>query len=124
MVKVRVTYPIPPELNHNCDLMHIEDYQLEEVIMPATKRSAARKALRIAIRGRNFRACAQPLSATVGKVTVSYLRIEPDERSIEGILLSEPEKGSNVEVILGDEDAVRHPTPFDPSMIKRIDKEK
>lgn len=122
MAKVRVTHPIPPELNHNCDLMHIENYQLEEVIVPRTKREPTRKAIRIVIHGRNFRACAQPLIAFVGKIPVSYLRIAPDECSIEGILLNEPKKGSHVDVILGDEDAVRHPTPLDPSRIKRIDR--
>ncbi|MCK9593114.1 MAG: hypothetical protein M0Q91_14000 [Methanoregula sp.] len=121
-MKVRVTHPIPPELNHNCDLMHIESYQLEEVMLPATKREPARKAIHIVIQGRNFRAVAQPLFAFVGKIPVRYLQIAPDERSVDGVLLDEPEAGSSVKVILGDEDTAQHPTPFKPVMIRRIDR--
>lgn len=120
MDKIRVTYPIPKELNHDCDRMHIDSYELEEVVLPAIKKEQPRKAIRIVIHGRNFKAVAQPLFAFVGKIPVSYLRITPDERSIEGVLLKEPEAGSSVDVILSD-DAVRHPTLYDPVRIKRIE---
>lgn len=122
MVKIRITHPIPPELNHDCDRIHIESYHLEEVVLPATKKEKPRKAIRIVIHGRNFRAVAQPLFAFVGKIPVNFLRIAPDERSVEGILLHEPEVGSYVDVILGDEDAARHPIPLAPARIERIDR--
>ena len=120
MVQIRVTYPISPELNHNCDLMHIESYEMEEVILPPTRNEPARKAIRVVIYGRNFKAVAQPLVAFVGKIPLNYLRISPDERSVEGVLLEEPESGSHVDVILGDQDAARHPTPVDLTKITRI----
>ncbi len=120
MPKIRVTHAIDPRLNHDCDLLHIEDYELREVVL-RTKDHAARTVIAIVIRGRNFRAVAQPLLAIVGDIPVSYLRIAPDERSIEGILLEEPPKGSFVDVVLGDEDHARHPTPFEPTMVQRID---
>lgn len=117
---IRVTYPIDPKLNHDCDLMHLEGYELDEVVLSKSPRDHPRKAIRIVVRGRNFRAAAQPLTASVGDVPVSYLRIAPDERSIEGLLLREPPAGSHVEVRLGDQDAARHPTPLAPTMIRRI----
>jgi len=120
MKNIRMTHPIDPELNYNCDLMHIESYHMEEVMLPATKKEEARKAIRIVIQGRNFRSVAQPLFASVGKIPVEYLRIAPDERSIEGLLLKEPESGGYVDVILGDQDAARHPTPVDKNKIVRM----
>lgn len=120
MPEIRETQRINPDLNHDCDRIHLEDYQLEEVILPATKRGPARKAIRISIQGRNLRAVAQPLIASVGKIQVRYMRIAPDECSLEGVLLQEPEAGSFVEVILGDQDAARHPIPVDPAKIKRV----
>jgi hypothetical protein len=120
MAKIRVTHPIDPKLNHDCDLIHIESYELREVILPASGDQKARKAMAIVIRGRNFRAVAEPLEAFVGEIPVRYLRIAPDERSIEGILLEEPPARAFVDVMLGDEDHARHPTPFNPDMIQRI----
>ena len=120
MKNIRISHPISPELNHNCDLMHIDSYQMEEVMLPPTKKEQAKKAIRIIIKGRNFRAVAQPLFAFVGKVPVKFLRIAPDERSVEGILLEEPRPGEHVDVILGDQDATRHPTGVDTNQIKRM----
>ncbi len=121
MVQIRVTHPIPPNLNHDCDRVHIDNYELEEVMLPVQRREAPRRAIRIVIRGRNLRAVAQPLAAFVGKTPVRHLRIAPDERSAEGLLLTEPEPGSFVDVMLGDQDAARHPTPFESARIRRIE---
>ncbi|MFX0125472.1 MAG: hypothetical protein ACFFAE_17760 [Candidatus Hodarchaeota archaeon] len=118
--KIRITYKIDPKLNHDCNLIHIEDYDLKEVILPKDKTMESRKAIAITIRGRNFKAVAQPLRALVGDISIRYLRIAPDEKSIVGILLKEPPKGAYVDVILGNLDHARHPDPFNPSMIKRI----
>src|SRR5215213_1284586 len=120
MARIRVTHPVSPELHHNCDEMHISAYELEEVMMPATQRDKAHKAIRIAVTGRNFRAAAQPLFVYVGKTPVQYVRISPDERSVEGILLHEPEDGAFVDVVLGDQDHVRHPAPFKKDMVRKI----
>lgn len=84
MVKIRVTHSIDPKLNHDCNLIHLESYELKEVILPATAKVKARKAISIVIRGRNFRATAQPLIVFVGKIPVKYLQIAPDEQSVEG----------------------------------------
>jgi len=100
--------------------MHIDSYDMREVVLREEGRDQTTKAIRIVIRGRNFKAVAQPLVAFVGKVPVRFLRIAPDERSIEGILLEEPEAGAPVEVILGDQDAARHPATVDPHKIVRI----
>lgn len=120
MADVRITHRLNPELNHDCEGIHIEDYELREVVLPATRNQESQRAIAIVIRGRNFRAVAQPLVAYVGDVQVRYLQIAPDEGSIEGVLLEEPSARSFVDVVLGDEDHARHPTPFDSSMIKRI----
>ena len=120
MLNVRITYPIPPGLHHDCDRMHIDGYEMDEVLLPAGRGDSMRKAIRIVIRGRNFKAVAQPLVAFVGKAPVQFLRIAPDERSVEGILLEEPQRGAPVEVILGDQDAARHPAAVDPARIVRI----
>ncbi len=119
MPKIRVTHPIDPKLNHDCDKIHIANYELKEVILPPVKGQKARKAIAIKIFGRNFRFVADPLIAYVGDVLVRYLRIAPNERAIEGVLLKEPEKGSFIDVILGDDHA-RHPTPINPKKIVRI----
>lgn len=121
MATIRVTHPIDPKWNHDCDRMHLESYALEEVMLPGRDRRAARKAIRIVITGRNLKAVAQPLTAFVGKTPVQFLRIAPDERSVEGLLFIEPEAGAHVDVFLGDADAARHPTPLDVRNIKRID---
>ncbi|MFX0199163.1 MAG: hypothetical protein ACFFCW_23820 [Candidatus Hodarchaeota archaeon] len=120
MSEIRVTRKIDPKLGHDCDRVHIENYILREVLLPEKGNKKARKAIAIRINGRNLRAVAQPLRVFVGGVQVRYLKHFPNEQTIEGILLEEPEKGAHVEVILGDEDHARHPTPFDPAMIERI----
>ncbi|MCX6238292.1 MAG: hypothetical protein NTY07_12190 [Bacteroidia bacterium] len=120
MNKIRITHPIDPKLNHNCDGIHISDYTMEEVILPSNKKEKSRKAISIVIKGRNFKAVAQPLLAFVGKIPVSFLRIAPDECSVEGVLLQEPKEETFVDVILGDQDHARHPVVFKKTMIKRI----
>ena len=114
-----MTYPIDPKLNHDCNKIHIANYELKEVILPPVKGQKARTAIAIRIYGRNFRFVADPLIAYVGDVQVRYLRIAPNERSIEGVLLKDPAKGSFVDVVLGDDHA-RHPTPIDLKKIIRI----
>ncbi|AYB33744.1 hypothetical protein [Chryseolinea soli] len=120
MANVRITHAVDPKLNHNCDAIHIADYVMEEVILPPTQKEKARKCVHIVVTGKNFRAVAQPLFAFVGKTPVRFLRISPDERSIEGILLDMPEDDAHVDVVLGDQDHARHPRPFKKEMIKRI----
>jgi hypothetical protein len=120
MPQIRITHPVPAELNHDCDRLHLDAYEMQEVILPELGREKMRKAIRIVIRGRNLKAVGQPLVAFVGKATVQFLRIAPDERSIEGILLEEPQRGAHVEVMLGDQDFARHPTGVDPAKIGRI----
>ena len=119
MDNIRVSNPDRLRRN-DCDRMHIEDYRLEEVLLPAAVRRKGRKAIHVVIRGRNFRATAQPIMAFVGELPVKFLRISPDERSVEGVLLEEPQAHAAVTVIHGDQDAVRHPTLLDPANIKRI----
>lgn len=119
--KIRITHPIDPKLNFDCDGIHIEEYTLQEVMLPPDqKEKRARKAIHVIIKGRNFKAVAQPLIAFVGKLPLHFLRIAPDERSVEGILFDEPEEGANVDVILGDQDHARHPVPLKKSSIGRI----
>ena len=120
MKNIRISHPLDPKLNHQCEGMHLRSYSLTEVILPASRKAPARKAISIVIQGENLRSCAQQMFAFVGKVPVKYLRIAPDERSIEGILLSEPKPESYVEVILGDQDHVRHPLAFHTGLIRRI----
>jgi hypothetical protein len=114
-----VTKKRDPESIDECDRLHIDSFELREVVLPTTVRQKSRKAISITIRGSNFRAVAQPLVAFVGEIPVRYIRIAPDEQSITGILLEEPTEGMFVDVILGDEH-VRHSEPFLPSKIKRI----
>jgi len=120
MPTIRMTRPIDPELRHDCDLMQIDGYSLRETLLPGREGRPPGKAISIVIRGRNFRAVAQPLRAYVGEIPVRYLRIAPDERSVEGVLLQEPPPGSLVTVILGDQDSAQHPTPVEPGLIQRM----
>lgn len=103
-----------------CDTLRIDGYELREVLFPVEK-GEMRSVIAVVIRGRNLRAMAQPLVAYVGDIRVRHSRIAPDEQSIEGILLQEPKEGAFVEVRLGEAEQARHPTPFSPSMIRRID---
>jgi hypothetical protein len=91
------------------------------VVVPSGPEGRLRKGIEIVIHGRNFRAMGQPLIALVGETPVSFLRIAPDERSVEGLLMEEPAEGSRVAVLLGDLDGAQHATPIDPGMIRRID---
>jgi hypothetical protein len=100
--------------------MRIDQFELEEVMLPAATGRPARKALRIIVYGEGFRATAQPFVATAGRVPVRYLRIRDDERSFEGILLEEPARGSFVVARLDDQEAVRSRATFDPAKIKRL----
>ncbi len=104
----------------DCDRLHIDDYSLREVRLP-TQFGRGKKAIEIVIRGRNLRAMAQPLVAFVGNEPVQYTRIAPDERSVQGLLLKEPERGARVRVLLGDLDAAQHEVPFNPAMVARIE---
>ena len=122
MSRMRITKKIDPEKDHPCIAIHIEDYTLKEVVLPATTKRKARKAIAISISGRNLKGVAQPLIITVGDVLVKYLKFSPDERTIEGILLQEPEEGTPLDIKLGDSDHARHPRPFDPGLIERIAK--
>jgi hypothetical protein len=118
---LRTTDRLDPALNHDCDSIHIDGYSLREVVVPSGPEGRPRKGIEIVIHGRNFRAMGQPLTALVGETPVSFLRIAPDERSVEGLLIEEPAEGSRVAVLLGDLDGAQHATPIDPGMIRRID---
>lgn len=109
-----------PEHRQDCHRLAIDEYELQEVILPQKELDEPRTAIRVLIRGRNFSAMGQPLIALVGGVPLRDLRIAVDERSVEGVLVDEPEPGGAVEVMLGDIDEARHPTPFEPEMVKRI----
>ncbi len=104
-----------------CEQIQLHDYQMEEVVLPPTAKAAGRRAIRFLIRGENLKAVAQPLLVFIGKEPLRYLRIAPDERSVEGLLLGEPPQGAHVDVHLGDQDAARHPEAVDPKRVKRID---
>jgi hypothetical protein len=110
------------EIQHfqNCDRISISSYEMDEVILPVVGKSHNVKAIRVKVHGRNLKAVAQPLVVFVGKQMLRYLRIAPDEKSVEGILLHEPSPGDSVVVHLGDEDAARHPQTIDLKSIKRI----
>lgn len=117
---IRITYAIDPKLNHDCDKIHIDSYELQEVILSPDRQGVRQKAIHIVVHGRNFKAVAQPLRVMVGKEQVLFLRIAPDERSVEGILTHIPEEGATVDVILGDQDHARHPATFKREMLRRI----
>lgn len=120
MADIRTSRVVDPKQPRECDLIQLYDYDMEEVLLPADAKRTARKAIHVRIRGENLRAVAQPLIAFVGKEPLRFLRIAPDERSVDGVLLAEPAQGAHVEVHLGDQDAARHPQPVDLSRIKRM----
>jgi hypothetical protein len=103
-----------------CERLRIDDYRLDEVILPSAGRAGERKAIRVQILGRNFRDRAIPLWAFVGETPVKYMRRAPDGRSLEGVLLEEPPRGSQLRVSYADTESATHPKPFDPADIKRI----
>lgn len=120
MDNIRVTHPFNDGSNHICGEMHLEDYEMKEVILPPTEGSEAVKAIAITIYGKHFRYSPAPLEAFVGDIPVEYLQISLDQNSIEGVLLTEPVEGANVDVILGELDHVRHPTTIKLENIQRI----
>lgn len=120
MAQIRVSKVFDPKKPSECGLMHLHDYEMEEVILPAGGNRESRKAIQFVIRGENLKAVAQPLLVLVGEEPLQFVRIAPNERSVEGILLREPREGAHVEVYLGDEDAVRHPRPIDLAQLKRL----
>jgi hypothetical protein len=120
MAQIRISQPIGPNNPHRCDLIELSDYEMEEVLLPASVDRPKRKAVRVTVHGRNLKAVAQPLLVYVGGELLRFIRIAPDERSVEGILMDEPKAGAHVEVHLGDQDATRHPLPVDPAKIKRL----
>jgi hypothetical protein len=120
MTEVRVSKPRDADQGDDCDLIYVGSYEMQEVILPVLRDKRDVKAIRVKVQGRNLLAVAQPLVVFVGKTPLHFLRIAPDERSAEGILLTEPDPGAFVEVHLGDQDAVRHPVPVSPQAIKRL----
>ena len=124
MAELRTTDRLPRELVASFEGgLHIEGYRVREVVLPKSfERRGGETALEIVIFGRNFVAAAQPLTAYVGKTPVEHLRISPDERQVDGLLLEEPPEGARVRMELGDQDAVQHADPFDPGRIRRIDR--
>jgi hypothetical protein len=122
LAELRTTDRLPRELEATFDGgLHIDGYRVREVVLPKSLgRRAEKTALEIVILGRNFAAVAQPLTAFVGEVPVEFLRIAPDQRRVDGLLLEEPPKGARVRMELGDQDAVQHADPFDPERIRRI----
>ncbi len=120
MINVRKIQPLDPKLQHACDRIHIESYKMEEVILPALKKKQNVTAIRMVVHGRNLKSVAQPLIVMVGKQPLRYLKISPDETSVEGILLQDPEPDALVEVYLGDQDAARYHTPVKKGNIKRL----
>jgi hypothetical protein len=103
-----------------CERMRIDDYRLDEMVLPSNVRASVRKVIRARIFGRNLYERAIPLLAFVGKTPVKYLRIARDGRSLEGALLEEPPRGAYLRVSYAGAEAVTHPKPFDPADIKRI----
>jgi len=120
MTQVRLSKPRDAGHQDDCDLIHVGGYEMQEVILPVLRDRRDVKAIRVTVHGRNLRAVAQPLVVFVGKTPLQFLRIAPDERSVDGILLAEPDPGAFVEVHLGDQDAARHPDPVSPRAIKRL----
>jgi hypothetical protein len=120
MAQVRVSRVFDPKTPSECGLMHLHDYEMEEVLLPASGDRRSRKAIHFVIRGENLKAVAQPLFVLVGNEPLQFVRIAPDERSVEGVLLGDPPAGAHVEVYLGDQDAVRHPRPIDLAELKRL----
>jgi hypothetical protein len=110
---------LPENAPPACDALRVLSYELDEVLLPATRRRDARTAVRIVIRGRNFRDRAVPLWATVGDVPVQQLRLDEATQTLEGVLLAEPRRGSRVRVSYADMEYVEHPEPFDPAKVRR-----
>lgn len=120
MSAISVSEAVSHDKGCDCDRLHVDSYEMEEVMLPSTNNEDARKAIRVVVHGRNFIACAQSLVVLIGNRPLKYLRISPDERSVEGILLEEPEAGATINVYLGDQDATKHPVTLDLSIIRRI----
>ncbi len=121
MPQIRDLKALDPKSQHVCDGIHIESYEMEEVILPSLGEKTNVKAIRVSVQGRNFKAAAQPLMVFVGKAKLRFTRIAADENSVEGMLLTEPNSGDSIVVQLGDQDGARHPQPVDTKAIKRID---
>jgi len=121
MPQIRDLKALEPNSQHFCDRIHIESYEMDEVILPILRKKKDVKVIRVAVHGRNLKAVAQPLMVYVGEQLLRFLRIAEDENSVEGILLNEPKSGDSIVVQLGDQDGARHHQLVDIGAIKRID---
>ena len=119
MPQIRNLVAHDPDHQHNCDLIDITSYEMKEVVLPTFKKKKNVRAIQVTVHGRNLKAVAQPLMVFVGDQMLKFMRIAPDEKSVEGILLNEPKPGDSIVVQLGDQDAARHPQPVDAKAIKR-----
>jgi len=119
MCPTRISKPMNAASDQEYGLMQIDSYEMAEVRLPSND-NTLRTGIRVVLRGRNFKAVAQPLMVFVGKTPLAYVRIAPDERSVEGVLLEKPEPGAVIEARLGDQDAVQHVQPVDDSLIIRL----
>ena len=120
MIQLRKLQPIDPKMMHQCDGLDICRYEMEEVILPLLHGKTNVKAIRVVVYGRNLIAGAQPLSVKIGEHYLKFLRIAPDERSVEGILLADPKPKSKLRVQLGDQDSVEFYQEIDTKKIRRL----
>ncbi|HEV2140835.1 MAG TPA: hypothetical protein VGT01_06545 [Candidatus Dormibacteraeota bacterium] len=101
----------------------LDSYDLEEVEVPLGQGKAQGKemtrATRITIHGKNIFLRALEPTVTVGGIEVLYPRIDPDERTITGYLVSTPPEGAHIQLVYRGQEPVHMTTPFTAKKLKR-----
>ena len=75
---IRITYAIGSQLNHDCDKIHIDSYEMQEVVLPTDRQGIRPFTLRPQLQS------SAAITPTCNVEQVQFLRIAPDERSVEG----------------------------------------
>lgn len=97
----------------------LDSYDLEEVEVPLGQGRAMTRATRITIHGKNIFLRALEPTVRVGSIEVLYPRIEPDEKTITGYLVSTPPEGAHIQLVYRGQEPVHMTTPFTAKKLKR-----
>jgi hypothetical protein len=97
----------------------LDSYDLEEVVVPLGGRKAMIKATRITIHGQNvFLRALEPM-VRIADVEVLYARIQPDERTIVGYLMTTPPEGARIQLEYRGQEPIHVAEPFTNKKLKR-----
>jgi hypothetical protein len=97
----------------------LDSYELEEVDLPLGADKAIIRATRITIHGKNIFLRALEPVVRVGEIEALYPRIQSDERTITGYLVTRPPEGAHIQLIYRGQAPVHLIEPFTVKKLKR-----